>query len=87
MCTIPSKAIPGTDNQKANRGTAGEAGRSCRKDAETALVVMVRVEVTGLVPGTTDAGEKEQEAPMGKPAAQARLTALLKPLWPLTVTV
>jgi hypothetical protein len=48
---------------------------------------MVKVEVTAFVPGVTEGGEKEQEAPMGKPAAHAKFTGLLKPLCPVTVTV
>ena len=46
------------------------------------------VEVAELLPGVTPPGEKEQLAPFGRPAEQARLTEELKgPPTALTVNV
>jgi hypothetical protein len=51
-----------------------------------AVVVIVRVALTGAAFGVTDAGEKLQLAPAGNPE-QVKLTALAKPFSGVMVTV
>jgi hypothetical protein len=51
-------------------------------------VLILRADVAGDAPGVTELGEKAQLAPAGKlTAAQVKVTALLKPLVAVTVTV
>jgi hypothetical protein len=50
-----------------------------------AVVLMVKVVLTGLAPAVTVGGEKEQEACRGTPAVQAKETLPAKPLLPLIV--
>lgn len=52
----------------------------------TAVVMMVRVEVTAVAPGVTTEGPKLQLEPSGRPE-QLRVTGLLKPLIALTEMV
>ena len=52
------------------------------------VVLMLRLEVTGVPVGVTDAGVKPQMAPVGKlTEAQLNTTAPVKPFAGVTVTV
>ena len=53
----------------------------------TAVVAIVRVDVTAAAPGVAAGGTKAQLAPSGRPAEQVSVTGLLKPLIGLTEMV
>jgi hypothetical protein len=52
-----------------------------------AVVVMVSTEVTAAVVGVTDGGTNAQVAPVGRPAVQVKVTALVNPFEGATLTV
>ena len=52
-----------------------------------AVVLRVRVEVTGAAPGVTVVGMNEQLASAGRPSVHARLTIVVKPSKPFTEMV
>ncbi len=52
-----------------------------------ALVETVRADVTSPAPGVTEPGEKEQEAPAGRPLQESVTDSSTAPLPGLTVTV
>jgi hypothetical protein len=70
--------MAGTSSHAANKGVFRSPENGSRSAVECGLVLIVSMELAGAVPGMTEAGENAQLAPVGSPAEQDRVTALLK---------
>jgi hypothetical protein len=65
----------------------GEWGFEGGRGAETETCEIVSFEATGLDPGVTEAGEKEQLKFLGRPRQESAIGALKAPDWGLALTI